>query len=354
MKPLRYAVIGTGGMAHEHVRQFLSHPNVVVAGLSDPHPAALARFAERHPDAVAHPDPAEMLRAAQPDAVSIVTPNKFHHDLALLCLQAGTHVACEKPMALTVAEARAMESARQQSGRFGLINFSYRHHASLRFLRDLVAHGELGRLTRVNVVYLQSFLGAEAVPHAWRNDADLAGFGALGDLGAHMVDATRFVTGLEFRRVVGLTQTLIPEKRDASGAMRPVTTDTNAAFLAELTGSVVGTFETTQVAPGYGNHFQVEVSGTRGTAVWNSNDERSLRVAAGETFSRYETWTTTLPAVTVPTGFVNAQRAPSPGVLVDLIRGADVEYPSFADGVRVQEVLEGIHRSAATGAWVTL
>jgi predicted dehydrogenase len=354
MDPIRYAVIGTGGMAHEHVRQFTAREGVSVVGLSDPHPEALARFASRHPDAVAAPDATTMLREAKPDVVSIVTPNKFHHDLTRLCLEAGAHVACEKPMAMTLDEARAMESARQAAGRIGLINFSYRHHPSLRFLRELALQGDLGTLTRVNVVYLQSFLGAPAIPWAWRNDAALAGFGALGDLGAHMVDTARFATGLDFQRVVGTTQTLVPEKRDGSGHMRPVTTDTNAAFLAELTGRVVGTFETTQVAPGYGNHFRLEVSGTKGTAIWHSAQEKEIQLAAGETFSRYETWVTTLPVVTVPTGFVNAQRAQSPGVLVDLIRGATVEYPSFADGVKVQEVLDAIHRSQSAGAWVTL
>ncbi len=168
-------------------------------------------------------------------------------------------------MAMTVAEAESMEAARAAAGKLGGINFSYRNNHAFRFARELLAAGELGRLMRVSAVYLQSFLGAPATPYSWRNDVSLAGFGALGDLGVHMIDGVFFLTGLDYRRVVGLAQTLIPEKPDAGGVTRKITTDTNAAFLAELAGGVVATFETTQVAPGYGNYFRIEISGERGT-----------------------------------------------------------------------------------------
>jgi hypothetical protein len=125
---------------------------------------------------------ATMLRETRPDLVSICTPNKFHHPATLLALEHGAHVMSEKPMAMTVAEAEAMEAARSKTGKLGGINFSYRNVPAFRFARELIAAGELGRILRVNTVYLQSFLGAPATAHSWRNDAALAGFGALGIL----------------------------------------------------------------------------------------------------------------------------------------------------------------------------
>lgn len=352
--PLRYAVIGTGGIARWHAADFTKQPAVTLVGLSDPNAAGLRAFAESYPSAGAFPDAEQMLRETHPDVVSICTPNKFHHALTLLALRHGAHVVCEKPMAMTVAEAEAMEAARAAAGKLGAINFSYRNNPAFRFARELVAAGELGRLTRVNAVYLQSFLGAPATSHSWRNDRALAGFGALGDLGVHMIDGVRFITGLDCRRVVGLAQTLIAEKPDAAGVPRKITTDTNAAFLAELTGGVLAAFETTQIAPGYGNHFRLELSGERGTLAVHSDHSDELWLRAGPTLTKYATWKTDLPLQKLPTDFAGRQPPPSPGAIVHAIRGEPVEFPNFADGVRAQKVLGAILDSMQTGAWVAL
>jgi predicted dehydrogenase len=349
--PLRYAVIGTGGIANHHLKLVLDRGGVEVVGLSDASEENLARAGKQHPKAFRHRDPVAMMRKAEPDLVSICTPNKFHCSLVLAALAAGAHVICEKPMAMTLGEARRMEAARRRAHRLGLINFSYRNCASFRFAREMVAAGELGTVQRVNVVYLQSWLGAPSARFSWRNDRSVAGFGALGDLGVHMIDAARFITGLDYRRAIGLAQVLVPKKQDAAGKLRSVTADTNAAFLAEFEGGVLGTFETSQVAVGYGNHHRVEVSGTRGTLAVLSSDDRQVWMNVGDRLSNYGTWTTSLPAVTIPSSFDSFQAPSSPGVLVDVIRGKKHPYPTFEDGVRAQAVLEAILRSMKSGRW---
>lgn len=351
---LRFALFGAGNIAHVHLNQISAQPAVAVVGICDPADPATWRIPAEHAAVPRYTDAEKMLRETRPDLVSICTPNKFHHSLTLLALRHGAHVVCEKPLAMTVAEAEEMEAARAAAGKLGGINFSYRNVASFRFARELVAAGELGRLTRVNVVYLQSFLGAPAQPWTWRWDASVAGFGALGDLGVHMVDGVRFVTGLDFRRVVGLVQTLIPEKADAAGVVRPVTTDTNAAFLAELAGGVVATFETTQVAPGYGNFFRLELSGTRGTLAIHSDHPDEIWLRAGATLTNYATWKTDIPLQKLPTDFALAGGPPTPGAIVRAIRGERVEFPTFADGVAAQRVLAAILSSMKTGAWVAV
>lgn len=352
--PLTFAVIGTGGIAHNHIRDFLATPSVTAVGFADPSDASLAAAARAFPGVPTFADAETMLLKTRPDIVTICTPNKFHKENTLLALRHGAHVVCEKPLAMDVAEAEAMEAARSAAGKLGGINFSYRNNPAFRFARTLVAAGELGRLTRINVVYLQSHLGAKATPYAWRNDAALAGFGALGDLGVHMIDTARFISGLDYRRVVGLAQTLIPQKADATGALHPVTTDTNAAWLAELTGGVIATFETTQVAPGYGNYFRLELSGDRGTLAVHSEHSEELWLHAGPTLATYATWKTDLPLQKVPTDFTRTSGPTTPAAIVHALRGENVSFPTFADGVAAQRVLAAIHTSMQTEAWVVL
>ena len=353
--PLRYAVIGFGGVAQVHLRDIAALPGITVVGLADATDPATWKVPDPHAAVPRFRKAELMLRETKPDLVSVCTPNKFHCDYTLLALKHGAHVACEKPMAMTVAEAERMETARAKAGKVGGINFSYRGVPAFRFARELIAAGELGRLMRVNSVYLQSFLGAAAAPYSWRNDAALAGFGALGDLGVHMIDGVHFLTGLDYRRVVGHAQTLIPAKPDAAGVMQPVTTDTNAAFLAELTGNVLATFETTQVAPGYGNYFRIEVSGERGTLAVHSDHPEELWLRIGGKLTQFATWKTDLPLQQLPTDFTWRKVPTSPAAIVPVIRGEKVDYfPTFADGLRAQRVLGAIVDSMKAGAWQSL
>jgi len=348
--PLRYAVIGFGGVAQVHLREISAQPGITVVGLADSTDPATWKVPEAHVKVPRFSDVGKMLKDARPDLVSVCTPNKFHAEFSVLALEHGAHVACEKPMAMTVAEAERMEQARAKAGKVGGINFTYRGVPAFRFARELIAAGDLGKVRRVNAVYLQSFLGAS--PYSWRNDASLAGFGALGDLGVHMIDAVYFLTGLNYQRVVGVTQTLIPEKPDTSGKLHQVTTDTNAAFLAELDGRVVAMFETTQIAPGFGNFFRIEISGERGTLAVHSDHPEELWLHAGQTLASYGTWKTNLPLQQLPTDFVWRNVPKPPAAIVPVIRGEQVEYfPTFADGLRAQRVLGAILDSMKSGSW---
>lgn len=349
--PLRYAVIGMGGISSYHLRDIGVQPGISVVGFADAVDPKSWKVAEEHAKVPRFQDAEKMLRETKPDLVSICTPNKFHCEYSLLALKHGAHVTCEKPMAMTVAEAESMEAARVAARKLGGINFTYRNVASFRFARELLAADELGRLMRINTTYLQSFLGAPATPYSWRNDVSLAGFGALGDLGVHMIDGVHFLTGLDYRRVVGLAQTLVPEKPDSAGVTRRVTTDTNAAFLADFTGGVVGTFETTQVAPGYGNYFRIEISGERGTLAVLSDQPEVIWLRSGASSTKYATWKTDLPLQQLPTDFINRGAPPSPGAIVHAIRGAKVDFPTFADGVRAQRVLGALLDSMKSKAW---
>jgi predicted dehydrogenase len=348
----RVAIFGPSGIGRYHL-DHLHRRDVEIVAICDVNEQNLIDAHARYPHAVVTKD-WEAVFGTKPEVVAVCTPNRWHREITVRALKEDAHIICEKPMAMSLGEAQEMENARQQAGKLGYINFSYRNNIAFRFARELIRQGEMGQVRRVNVVYLQSFLGAPSNLYSWRNDIEIAGFGALGDLGVHMIDGVRFVTGLEFERVVGTKQTLMPTKKDGEGNDRPVTTDTNAAWLAQLTGGPVATMETTQVAPGYGNYFRIEISGDLGTLVVLSDKDRELQMTVGRSLSGYDTWATDLPVHQVPTGFASRQKADGPALLIDAVNGLEADYPTFADGVAAQAVLEGINQSIQTGAWASL
>jgi predicted dehydrogenase len=350
--PLRYALIGAGSVARTHLREIGGVPGLCLVGVADPAPPNRWRISVDDARVPRFDDASILLRETAPDLVSICTPPSSHHGLTLLALSSGAHVVCEKPMATTLADAEEMEKARAAAGRIGAINFGYRNLPAFRFARDLIARGEIGRVVRVDAAYLQSFMAAPTTPWSWRNDAAVAGFGALGDLGVHVIDAVRFVTGLEFVRVVGSIRTFIPEKRDGSGHLHRVTTDTHASWLADLGDHAMASFETTHAAPGYGDLLRIEVSGESGTLRADSETPDRIRLSAPARAASNAIWRTNLSARAVPPDFEGPADGRSPRAIVAAIRGSRLPFPTFADGVAAQRVLDGLVRSVRARAWV--
>jgi predicted dehydrogenase len=345
-------VIGAGSVARLHLREVGERPGVAVVAIADP--ADPSQWRADHARAMRFRDPATMLARVRPQLVSICTPTAFHCELTLLALRAGAHVICEKPMATTVAQAQDMERTRAAAGRLGAVNFTYRDSPPLRYARELVGKGAIGRVTRVAGSYLQSFLAADTSGWTWRRDVELAGFGALGDLGVHVIDAVRFVSGLEFERVAGAIPVSSETRRDANGTERPVTTDSAAAFVAELSAGAVGTFEVSQVAAGYGDAFRLELSGERGTVTVDSERPGAIGLIAGPDLPREPVWSTDIPIRELPAGRREPPTPRSLGAVVEALRGRAVEFASFGDGLAAQRVLGALRESARRGRWVAV
>lgn len=169
-----------------------------------------------------------------------------------------------------------------------------------------------------------------------------------------MIDGVRFLSGLEFRRVIGIARSGLREKADGTGVKRKVTTETDVMFLAEMENEALATFETTQSAPGYGNLFRIEVSGERGTLSVNSERPNEIRRTAPECIGWRVLRKTDFHTQTVPKGFPNRNSPSSPGAIIDAIRGEPVMYPTFADGVSAQRILQALSSSIENNAWITL
>ncbi|MEV4709477.1 Gfo/Idh/MocA family oxidoreductase [Actinoplanes sp. NPDC049316] len=312
------------------------------------------------------------------DLVDICTPGDTHAEIALAALAAGKHVLCEKPLANSVAEAREMAeaaAAAQAKGIRAMCGFNYRRVPAVALMRQLVASGRIGTLRHVRAVYLQDWIVDPEFPLVWRLRKDVAGSGALGDIGAHIVDLTQYVTGQLITGVSALTETFVRERPlpvEASGLSAAgnghagsgeVTVDDAALFLARLDGGAVATYEATRFATGRKNGLRVELNGSQGSVAFDFERMNELEFydatvpTAEQGFSRILVTEPDHPYMAAwwPAGHLIGYEHSFTHEVHDLIAAiaaGEDPAPSFADALQVQLVLDAVERSAASSAWV--
>jgi predicted dehydrogenase len=295
--------------------------------------------------------------------VDVATPNVSHHPIALAALRAGKHVLCEKPLAMTLQQAKEMVAlARKGKARAGVWH-NYRRCPAASLARRLIARGEIGDVRQVRAVYLQDWLSDPKAPSSWRTDHRVCGSGAHGDLNAHLIDMTMFLTGLRFKEVCALEQTFTRARRTASGKRVPVTVDDAFAFLARFDHGAIGTFESTRVAPGRKNYHKIEINGSRGSLEWDFERMNELRLFSFGDARDAQGFRTIMCMDPVhpyaanwwPDGHVLGYEHAFVHHLADFLLALSEGKPfspDFEDGMRVQAVLESGLKSSATGRWV--
>ncbi|MDS0245067.1 Gfo/Idh/MocA family protein [Microbacterium aurantiacum] len=376
-------MIGYGFMGAAHSvgwrqapRMFSLPRAVEMAVIVGRNPDGVAAAAEQWGWAEAATDWREVIARDDIDIVDIVTPGDSHAEIAIAALEAGKHVLCEKPLANTVAEAEAMADAATRaagSGIRSMVGFTYRRVPAVTFLRDLVAQGKVGRIQQVRAAYRQDWLVDPQMPLAWRLQKEHAGSGALGDIGAHIIDMTQFVTGQEVAAVSGTMETIVRERPlqgsgsglsgTAAEGMGEVTVDDVAIFTGRLEGGALVSFEATRFATGRKNALSIEVSGDEGALRFDLEDLNTLgfydRTAPDELqgFTRILVTEAAHPYVEAwwPAGHMLGYEHGFSHQVVDLVtaiaEGTD-PHPSFADGLSVQRVLDAVERSSENdSAW---
>jgi predicted dehydrogenase len=304
--------------------------------------------------------------------VDIVAPGSVHAPIAIAALRAGKHVLCEKPLANTLAEAAAMADAADAAfsrGVRAMAGFNYRRVPAIALARRLVEQGRIGSLRHVRAVYLQDWLVDPDSPLTWRMQAEQAGSGALGDLGAHIVDLAQFLTGDTITGVSAVSATFTAERPlpDGSGT-GPVTVDDAVAFTARLGSGALATFEATRCAPGRKNALRIELNGSSGSLAFDlerlnelefyDGDDTDVGVTAG--FRRILVTEAEHPYLSGwwPPGHIlgweHTFTHQAKDLLSAIAEGTQPE-PSFGDGLAVQRVLDAAQRSAAAdGGWETI
>ena len=303
------------------------------------------------------------------DLVSIAAPNSLHHEIAIEAAKHGKHVLCEKPLANNLAEAKEMLEAVSKAGVKHCCGYTYRFTPSLGLARQLIQEGRIGRIYHVFVRYAQDWITDPNFAMVWRFDKKIAGSGPLGDLSAHSIDATRFVTGLKFKEVTGNLQTLIRERpvdgNNPSGPKGTVTVDDVAQFLVNFEGGAVGCFESTRLATGRKNYNTIEVNGEKGSIFWNFEDQNYL-LFFDNTQSPKEAGFRKINVTHDVHPYNGGWWPQGHGIgyadsfvieVAEFIRSIvdDTAFsPSFEDGVKCQEVLEAVSQSAEQRGWVEL
>ncbi len=193
-------------------------------------------------------------------------PNNLHAEPTLLAAQLGKHVLCEKPLARNAEEAKAMLDAVTKAGVKHMVGFNYRFVPAIRLARQIIESGRLGRIYHFRAVYLQEWLLPHYnLPFVWRMDKAQAGSGALGDLGAHIIDLARYLIG-EFKSVSALTRTFIPERPLPGGQGKaPVTVDDAFVSVVEFQNGAIGSLEASRFATGRKNYNCLEINAERGS-----------------------------------------------------------------------------------------
>jgi predicted dehydrogenase len=375
---LRVGQIGYAfmGVAHSHAwrtapRFFdlpLAPQLTVLAGRD---PAAVSAAADRLGWAGTETDWRRVVERNDVDLVDICTPGNTHAEIAIAALEAGKHVLCEKPLANSLAEAEAMAAAAERAAAVGvraMVGFTYRRVPAISLARQLVAEGRIGQVRHVRAQYLQDWIADPATPMSWRLEKDKAGSGALGDIGAHIVDLTQFITGETLTGVSALMETFVKKRPlpASSGklggvggeGMGEVTVDDAAAFLGRFTGGALATFEATRFALGRKNAIRIEVNGSAGSLAFDFEDMNVLhffdgaepaetagfrRIVVTEPQHPYiEAWWPAGHGLGYEHGFTHQVVD-----LVNALAAGEQPTPSFADGLQVQRVLDAVERSAA-------
>lgn len=310
------------------------------------------------------------------DIVDIVTPGDSHVEIAIAALEAGKHVLCEKPLANSAHEAQAMADAAERAaanGVYAMVGFTYRRVPAATFARDMVASGAVGEIRQVRAMYLQDWLVDPAVPLAWRLQKELAGSGALGDIGAHAIDLAQFITGQTLTSVSGVVDTFVKQRPllasksglsgTASSEYGDVTVDDIALFTGRFDGGALGSFEATRMSTGRKNALRVEIAGTKGALSFDLEDLNSLQFydatvpADRQGFTRILVTEPEHPYLSAwwPTGHMLGYEhgfSHQAKDFVEAIVTRTQPEPSFAAGLQVQQVLEAVeHSSQNRSAW---
>ena len=372
------AVVGTGfiGLIHLDALRRLGIQVHGVVGSSGARAAERSRAAGLPP---AYESMEAMLGDDRVDVVHITSPNHLHHAHAKAALEAGKHVVCEKPLAMTSAESADLVRIAEASGLVNAVNFNIRFYPLLQHLHEHVREGGLGEVRLVSGHYLQDWLFLET-DWNWRLDPALGGtLRAVSDIGSHWLDLTSFLTGSRVASVTADLETFIKERHQPTGPVetfatgkakesvtRQIKTEDCATILVRYENGALGSFTVSQISAGRKNSLRVEIDGSRGSAAWASESPDELWLGHREQpneilyrdpslMNQSGAAASYLPGGHVE-GFADTFRGLYNAVYQAVLEGKQAKdrYPTFADGHDEVVVCEAVERSAREGTRVEI
>ncbi|HEY7736073.1 MAG TPA: Gfo/Idh/MocA family oxidoreductase [Candidatus Limnocylindrales bacterium] len=371
------AVIGTGFIGTVHVEQ-LRRIGVQVRGVLGSTPERGAARAESLGVGRAYPSLEALLDDPSVEIVHVTSPNHLHVPQARQVLDAGRHVVCEKPLAMTADEAAELVAMAASTGLVNAVNFNIRFYPLHQHVRELVAGGALGDVRFVTGRYFQDWLLLDT-DWNWRLEPEQGGtLRAIGDIGSHWLDLATFLTGQQVTAVMADLATFIPRRAQPQGPVetfsterssdtveREMVTEDAAAVLLRFANGARGSMAVSQVSAGRKNSLQWEIDGSSASAAWDSETPDHLwlghRDRPNEVLMRSPALmgaagqaAAALPGGHVE-GFADTFGALFRAIYADVAAGKPSErppYATFADGYDEMLVGDAIADSAREGRWV--
>ena len=314
----------------------------------------------------------EVVQDPEVDLVDIAAPSAIHAQISIAAAEAGKHIFCEKPLALNLEDAKAMVNAVEKAGVVNMIGFNYRRVPAIALAKKLIADGEIGEIYHFRGIYQQGWLVDPNFPLAWRLRKEKAGYGSLGDLGAHVIDLARYLVG-EIEEVLCTERTFIKERPKpivedglvaiAGKEQGKVDVDDAAAFLAHFKNmETIGYLEMTRYGTGHRNQNRIEINGSKGAIIFDMEKMNELefyrvddpshiqgyrRIQVGEGVHPYmANWFPAGHIIGYGDTFVNQAYD-----LITAIKEGNKITPDFNDGLICQQVLEAADKSSKSKKW---
>jgi predicted dehydrogenase len=314
------------------------------------------------------------------DVVHITTPNHLHYAQVCAVLEAGKHVVCEKPLAVSVAEGRDLVAKAEAAGLVHAVCFNQRYYPIVHQAHAMVSHGELGDVRLVSGGYLQDWLLFDT-DWNWRLDASKGGeLRAVADIGSHWFDNVEFITGARIDRVmadlhtfheqrnhpVGEVETFAQSAADVERVTEEMASDDAAGVLLRFDNGARGTATISQVSAGRKNFLNWEIDCAQSAVCWNTENPENLwighRGQPNQIFKRDPGMMHPIAAATsaYPSGHVEGYpdtfRALFNDIYAHVLAGvrSPAHHPTFHDGLRSLLVCDAVAQSSKTGAWVTV
>jgi predicted dehydrogenase len=373
-------LISVGWMGKLHTRAYRALPSVYPdLGLRPRLVAAADTAADRAEYArdilgyaKATTDYRDVLADPDVDVVSICAPTGLHREIGIAAAEAGKHFWIEKPVGRDAAETADVAAAAAKAGVVTSIGYNYRHAPAVEHVRDLIANGDLGRITNVRAVFFSGYASEPKGALSWRFRRDLAGAGALGDLLSHVVDLVQYVIG-PITEISSLTSTVYTQRPILpmgtgthfavieDGELGDVENDDYAATLVRFEGGAVGTLEASRIIVGPQCGLGFEIYGTDGSVAWNFERMNELRVCLGRG-GPHAGYTTVLanqhfgdyayfqPGPGNSMGYDDLKVIEAKKFLV-AVAGGERRNSTIEDAHQVAEVISAAATSAETGTW---
>jgi predicted dehydrogenase len=383
MKEVRVGMIGYKFMGKAHSQAyrdvnmfFPGTPRVVMTAICGRNEEGVKQAQQQFGWAEYETDWSRLVARADIDLIDINAPSDAHKEIAVAAAQAGKHVFCEKPLALNLADAREMLQAVERAGVKHMIGFNYRFAPAVRLAKKLIEEGRIGRIYHFRGLFLQDWIIDPEFPLVWRLQKDIAGSGAHGDLGAHVIDMAHYLVG-DIKEVIGMSETFIKERPLPSsmtgltaqgsqdGPRGPVTVDDATLFLARFENGALGSIEATRFAPGHRCTNSFEINGSKGSIRFDFERMNELDVyfvddaADVQGFRRIMVTDAAHEYASAwwPAGHSIGYGQTFTHEVLELLQALEADrqpVPNFADGVKVQAVLEAVDRSIEDRRWVAL